>query len=300
MERLDCDRMFVAVMEVGSFSGAAARMGTSSGQASKLISRLEQELGVQLFKRSTRALAATDVGQAYYQRIKSLLEEYDTLDASVRNIATNPSGKLTISVPVTFGATQLTRRLIEFAQKYPQIELDVRYADRLVDLVEEGFDLALRIGKLDDSSLIARRLTDISVITVAAPGYLAIKGTPQHWQQLAEHDCIIDSNFRDPLHWRFMDEQQQLQLLRVHGRFSFSNTEVCLQAACAGLGVTQLPSFVATAALRHGDVVPLLSAYDMPPLQLYAVYPPAKHLALKSRVLIDFLLQTFSGKPEWD
>ncbi|MCL1076337.1 LysR family transcriptional regulator [Shewanella dokdonensis] len=300
MERLDCDRMFVAVMEVGSFSGAAARMGTSSGQASKLISRLEQELGVQLFKRSTRALAATDVGQAYYQRIKSLLEEYDTLDASVRNIATNPSGKLTISVPVTFGATQLTRRLIEFAQKYPQIELDVRYADRLVDLVEEGFDLALRIGKLDDSSLIARRLTDISVITVAAPGYLAIKGTPQHWQQLAEHDCIIDSNFRDPLHWRFMDEQQQLQLLRVHGRFSFSNTEVCLQAACAGLGVTQLPSFVATAALRHGDVVPLLSAYDMPPLQLYAVYPPAKHLALKSRVLIDFLLQTFSGKPKWD
>nr|WP_283105131.1 LysR family transcriptional regulator [Shewanella dokdonensis] len=297
---MDCDRMFVAVMEVGSFSGAAARMGTSSGQASKLISRLEQELGVQLFKRSTRALAATDVGQAYYQRIKSLLEEYDTLDASVRNIATNPSGKLTISVPVTFGATQLTRRLIEFAQKYPQIELDVRYADRLVDLVEEGFDLALRIGKLDDSSLIARRLTDISVITVAAPGYLAIKGTPQHWQQLAEHDCIIDSNFRDPLHWRFMDEQQQLQLLRVHGRFSFSNTEVCLQAACAGLGVTQLPSFVATAALRHGDVVPLLSAYDMPPLQLYAVYPPAKHLALKSRVLIDFLLQTFSGKPKWD
>lgn len=188
MERLDCDRMFIAVMETGSFTAAAQRLGTSHGQASKLISRLEQHLGVQLFRRSTRALAATDVGRAYYEKIRVLLADYDALNDSVRNSSAAPAGKVRISAPVTFGTTQLTPHLIAFARRYPGIELDVSFADRAVNVVDEGFDLALRIGKLADSSLMARKLCDIRIITVASPGYLAERGTPEHWEALANHD----------------------------------------------------------------------------------------------------------------
>lgn len=300
MERLDCDRMFIAVYELGSFAKAAERLGTSSGQASKLIARLEQLLDVQLFKRSTRSLAVTDVGRAYYERVKVLLDEWDALDADVRQTAAQPSGRLRVSVPVTFGTTCLTPLFIAFAQHYPLIELDVRYADRLVNIVDEGFDLALRIGKLDDSRLIARKLCPIRVVTLASPAYLQARGTPQHWQALQDHDCIVDTNFRDAFSWQFAEPDGQLQSLPLRGRLRFSNAEACLQAAQAGLGVARVPSFVAGAALRSGQVLPILQAYDIPALGLYAVYPPARHLAHKTRVLIDYLAQAFAGQPEWE
>lgn len=300
MERLECDRMFVAVFESGSFARAAERLGTSSSQASKLVARLEQILDVQLFKRSTRALAVTDIGHAYYERIKVLLEEFDALDAAVRQTADEPSGRLRLSVPVTFGTTCLTPLLIAFARQYPLIELDVRYADRLVNIVDEGFDLALRIGKLDDSRLMARKLCPIRVMTLASPHYLQARGTPAHWQDLAAHDCIIDTNFRDPFSWHFQDENGQIQLLPLRGRLRFSNAEACVQAALAGLGIVRVPTFVAGDQLRSGALVPILKAYDVPPIALYAVYPPARHLANKTRVIIDYLAEAFSGQPAWE
>ncbi|MFS2223548.1 LysR family transcriptional regulator [Pantoea sp. B65] len=300
MERLDCDRMFVAVMETGSFTSAALRLGTSHGQASKLISRLEQLLGVQLFRRSTRSLTATDVGIAYYERVRILLKDYDALDDSVRNTSDSPAGRVHISAPVTFGSTQLTPHLLQFARDYSGIELDVSFADRVVSVVDEGFDLALRIGKLPDSSLMARKLCDIRILLVAAPDYLARRGIPEHWQQLAQHDCIIDTNFRDPFHWPFRNEKQLIEEQPVNGRLKFSNAEVCLQAACAGLGIARLPAFVAGDALRNQHVVPVLHAYEIPPLGLFALYPPAKYLAHKSRTVIDFLVEAFAGDPVWE
>jgi DNA-binding transcriptional LysR family regulator len=300
MERLDCDRMFIAVMETGSFTAAAQRLGTSHGQASKLISRLEQHLGVQLFRRSTRALAATDVGRAYYEKIRVLLADYDALNDSVRNSSAAPAGKVRISAPVTFGTTQLTPHLIDFARRYPGIELDVSFADRAVNVVDEGFDLALRIGKLADSSLMARKLCDIRIITVASPGYLAERGTPEHWEALASHDCIIDTNFRDPWRWPFQDEKLALQGQPVNGRLKFSNAEVCLKAAIAGLGIARLPSFVAGEALKNKEVVPVLAASEIVPLGLFALYPPAKYLAHKSRTFIDYLVEAFAGDPVWE
>lgn len=300
MERLDCDRMFVAVMETGSFTGAAQRCGTSHGQASKLISRLEHELGVNLLRRSTRSLTPTEVGLAYYERIRQLLIDYDALNDSVRNIANAPSGLLRISAPVTFGASQLTPHLVAFARRYPEIELDVSFADRLVSVVDEGFDLALRIGNLADSSLVARRLCAIRNVLVAAPDYLAQHGEPAHWQQLEQHSLIVDTNFRDPWHWPFLDAHQQLHAQPVRGRMKFSNAEVCLEAACAGLGIARVPVFVAGQALKEQRVKPLLTAYEAPPLALFAVYPPARYLAQKSRVLIDFLVDAFAPQPEWE
>ncbi|KQN50400.1 transcriptional regulator [Serratia sp. Leaf50] len=300
MEKLDNGRMFVAVMETGSFVAAAQRLGTSHGQASKLITRLEQDLGVQLFKRSTRALSPTDVGIAYYDRLKVLLDDYDSLHDSILNASESPSGKVRISAPVTFGSTQLTPHLIAFAQRYPNIELDVSFTDRQVNIVDEGFDLALRIGMLPDSSLIARKLTAIRVITVAAPGYLLERGTPESWQQLTGHECIVDTNFRDAFKWPFLGNSNEIQEFPVQARLKFSNAEVCLQAACAGLGITRLPTFVAGDKLRSKELVPVLTQSEVPPLGLFALYPPAKHLARKSRALIDFLLEALAGKPAWD
>lgn len=297
MERLECDRMFVAVLELGSFARAAARLGTSSGQASKLVSRLESELGVQLLKRSTRALSPTEVGQAYYSQVKNLLDGWDALDASVRHAAGKPSGRIKLSAPITFGASQLAPQLVAFAQEFADIELDVSFSDRVVNIVDEGFDVALRIGRLSDSSLIARRLCDMRVVIAASPAYLQQHGTPDDPQQLSNHHCIIDTNFRDPHNWPFGSGGATVA---VSGRLYFSNAEACLTAAVSGLGIARLPTFIAGPALSAGTLLPLLPASEIPPLGLYAVYPPARHLAHKVRALIDFLVSRYAGQPTWD
>lgn len=294
MERLECDRMFVAVIETGSFTAAAQRCGTSHGQASKLISRLESELGVNLLRRSTRSLTPTEVGLAYYERIRQLLIDYDALNDSVRNISNAPSGLLRLSAPVTFGVSQLAPLLVAFAEQYPDIELDVSFSDRLVNVVDEGFDMALRIGSLTDSSLVARRLCPIRSVLVAARAYLARHGEPTHWSVLPQHALIVDTNFRDPWHWPFKDDEQHIHVQPVRGRIRFSNAEACIEAACAGLGIARVPMFIAEKALAAGRVVEILTAFEAPPQALYAVYPPARYLAQKSRVLIDFLARAYA------
>ncbi len=301
MDRLECDRMFVAVIDTGSFAAAAARLGTSSGQASKLVSRLEASLGVQLIMRTTRALSLSEAGRAYYERVKSLLDEFDTLDATVRNASRAPSGRLRITAPITFGTTQLAPVLNQFAMAFPDINLDVSFSDRTVNLVDEGFDAAVRIGRPDDSSLIARKLCAARIVLVAASSYLDRRGVPATPADLAAHDCIIDTNFRDPLTWRFRDRSGSQPLVtEVRGRIQFSNAEACVAAAEAGLGIARVPSFVAGALLRLHTVHPLLIDFEDEPRGLYAVYPPARHLALKVRVLVDFLADAFRGQPGWD
>ncbi len=301
MDRLECDRMFAAVIDTGSFAAAAARLGTSTGQASKLVSRLEQELGVQLVARTTRALALTEVGRAYYERIKAIIEDFDALDASVRSASGAPTGRLRITAPVTFGTVQLAPVLIAFAAAFPDIQLDVTFSDRLVNLVDEGFDAAIRIGQPADSSLMAKKLGAIRIVLVAATSYIDTRTTPLHPRELVDHPCIIDTNFHDPTTWRFKASgEDQSIAVDVRGRLHFSNAEACLQAAEAGLGIARVPSFVAGASLRAGTVRSILSGYEEEPRGLYAVYPPARHLALKVRVLVDFLADAFRGQAKWD
>lgn len=301
MDRLDCERMFVTVLDTGSFAAAAQRLGTSSGQASKLVSKLETDLGVQLIKRTTRALSVTEVGQAYYERMKVLLEEFDSLDASVRNASGAPAGRLRLTAPMSFGTTCLTPVLIDFANAFPQIQLDVSFSDRVVNLVDEGFDLAIRIGKPQDSTLIAHKICDARVVVVAAPSYLASRGLPGTPEDLAGHDCIIDTNFRDPFHWAFKSTaSSESMTVTVSGRLSFSNGETCLAAAAAGLGIARVPSFIAGPLVHAGRVQPLFTDREDAPLAIHALYPPARHLALKVRALVDFLASCYRGQPEWD
>ncbi len=299
MDRLDCDRMFVAVLETGSFARAAARLGTSAGQASKLVSRLETTLGVRLLSRTTRSLSATEIGQAYYERIQPLLAELDAIDVAVKNASGAASGRIRLTAPLSFGTGQLTEALLDFARAYPDIQLDVGFTDRIVSLVDEGFDAAVRVGRPVDSSLIVRKLCDARVVLAAAPAYLAEHGTPLRPEDLAGHECIIDTNFREPLNWHFRAAGQTL-VVTVAGRLHFSNAEACLTAAEHGLGIARLPSFVAGPSLAAGRTVPLLLAYEDDPFGIFTVYPPGRHLARKVRVLIDFLVARYRDGPPWD
>jgi DNA-binding transcriptional LysR family regulator len=300
MERLDCDRMFVAVLETGSFARAARNLGTSAGQASKLVSKLEADLGVQLLHRTTRALSPTEIGQAYFERIRILLEDFAALDASVRDTSKAATGRLRLSLPVSFGTAQLAPVLIDFARAFPDIQLDVSFADRLVSLVDEGFDVAVRVGNPGDSSLIARRLCDMRIVVLAAPAYLLTHGEPAEPAALADRDCIIDTNFREPFTWKFRSQSGSAITVPVTGRLRFSNGEACLAAAVAGLGIARVPSFLAGPCFRTSAVRPLLQAYEDRSYGVYAVYPPGRHLAVKVRVLVDFLVSRLRGKPDWD
>ncbi|MBM9594235.1 LysR family transcriptional regulator [Rhodobacteraceae bacterium MCCB 386] len=300
MDRLTCDRMFVAVMETGSFVRAAERLGTSSGQASKLVSRLEADLGVRLLNRTTRAVSATEAGQAYFEQVGDLLDQWDALDLAVRNISQSPRGLLRLTAPLSFGSLELAPMLNAFAASYPDIRLDVSFTDRLVNVVDEGFDLAIRIGRPSDSSLVARKLSTARLLLVASDAYIAAHGPPVTATDLSRHECILDSNLRDPGRWVFSDMAGGSLAVPVFGRLRFSSADACLSAAEAGLGLAHVPAFVAAPAVRAGAVRVLLGHQASPPLDVHALYPHSRHLAAKVRVLVDFLAARYRGEPPWE
>jgi DNA-binding transcriptional LysR family regulator len=301
MQRLERERMFVAVIETGSFAKAAIRLGTGSAQASKLVSRLEADLGVRLLNRTTRSLSPTEVGHAYLERIKLVLEELDALDLAVKNRSGNATGRLRLTVPMSFGAARLSPAFIDFATRYPDIDLDVSFTDRVVNLVDEGFDAAVRIGTPADTSLIARKLCSARIVLAASMAYLSRRGTPKMPEELSSHECIIDTNFRDPLVWQFRaDNSSKPAMIKVGGRLRFSSADACLAAAEAGLGIARVPSFMAGPRLRAGTLKPLLREFEDQPLGIHVLYPPNRHLATKVRVFVDFLVDRFRGEPAWD
>ena len=290
--------MFVAVIEAGSFTGAAARFGTSSGQASKLVSRLEAELGVRLLNRTRRNNYFGK--QHHFDRIRSLLEEFDSLDLAIKNISQTPRGRLRLTAPLTFGTMELVPTLNDFALSYPEIELDVSLSDRVVNLVDEGFDMAVRVGRPADTSLIARKLCDVRIVLVGSDAYLKERGEPAAPGDLARHACIIDTNFREPGRWPFRGPAGEPVAIAVSGRLRYSNAEACLQAAEAGLGLAYVPSFVAGRSIEAGRVRPLLTPFETEPFGVHALYPHSRYLAAKVRVLIDFLAERYQGKPRWE
>jgi len=297
MDRLDEMSAFAAVADGRSFTQAARRLGVSGAQVSKLVARLEDRLGARLLNRTTRDVSLTDTGRAYLERARALLEDFETLEGSVRD-ETGPQGLLRISAPVAFGAKQLGPALLDFAQAYPEVSLEVSYADRTVNLVDEGFDVAVRIGQLTDSSLIARKLAPASIVACASPAYLSEHGTPQTPADLAGHDTIIDLNAREPFVWTFGKGGQCVEA-RVGGRLRFASAEACLQAAERGFGVARAPDFIAAEWLRDGRLSTLLCDYQPEVIHIHAVYPHARHLAAKVRVFVDFLAKRFAGEPEW-
>ncbi len=298
MDRLDEIRAFTAVAEARSFTQAARRLDVSSAQVSKLVARLENRLGARLLNRTTRDVSLTDTGQAYLEQASDLLAAFDALEGSVRDQHRGPSGVLKVSAPVSFGANQLTPAMLDFAARCSEVSLDVQLSDRMVNLVEEGFDVAVRIGHLPDSSLVAKKLAAVRMVTCASPAYLERAGTPQTPGDLAAHACIIDTNAREPLVWRF-GPHGDIREVRVNGRLRFNGAEPCVSAALADFGITRSPAFAAADALRAGRLVPLLCAFEPELIHVHAVWPHARHLAAKVRVFVDFLAERYSGEPDW-
>ena len=297
MDRFDEIGAFAAVADARSFTQGARRLGVSSAQVSKLVAKLENRLGARLLNRTTRDVSLTDTGRAYLERARVLLEDFEALETSVRD-ETGPKGLLKISAPMSFGASQLTPALLDFATAYPEVSLDVSSTDRMVNLVEEGFDVGVRIGVLSDSSLIARKLAAVRLVTCASPDYLQAAGAPLTPRDLAGHEAIIDTNATDPLLWRFKNDNGDRDV-RVHGRLRFGGADACVAAARRSLGITRSPAFAAAEDLRSGRLVPLLCAFEPEQIYVHAVYPHGRHLAAKVRAFVDFLAKRYAGEPEW-
>jgi DNA-binding transcriptional LysR family regulator len=286
-------RIFVAVANLRGFAAAARRLSISPAQASKLIARLEERLGTRLLNRTTRDVSLTDAGRALQPRAATLVEEFEQLEQSTQESA-KPRGLLRLSVPVSFG-NELAAPLLDFARAYPDISLDVSATDRIVNLVEEGYDAAVRIGVLADSSLVARRLASVHDVTVAAPAYLKKRGEPKVPQDLAGHDLIIDLNPANPYVWHFGEGARRSDV-RVSGRLRFDNPFTCVAAARAGFGIARVPAFAAMTEMRKSKVRALLEDFRQAPIPIHAVYPHARHLPAKIRVFVDFLAGRFAAR----
>ena len=292
MDRIEELRVFTTVADLRAFAQAGRRLGISPAHVSKLIASLEDRLNSRLFNRTTRDVSLTDEGRALHARARVLVEEYDQLERSAQESA-KPRGLLKLSAPISFGM-QLGPTLLDFAKSYPDVALDVSFSDRLVNLVDDGFDAAIRISSLADSSLIARKLANIQATTIASSEYLAKRGTPRVPDDLRTHEAVLDLNMADPHTWFFSAGSKQLSV-RVSGRLRFGNPYITLAAARAGFGIARVPDFVAVDDLKSGQVIRLLEKYEpVAPVTMYVVYPHARHLASKVRVFVDFLVERYT------
>lgn len=284
---------FLGVVDAGGFSAAARRMAKSKALLSKYVKDLEDELGVRLLNRTTRHLSLTEVGHAYYREATEILQRIDDLAESVRDTHREPRGLLRVSAPRSFGDAELGQAIMEFLVREPGIMVDLRLDDRFVDLVEEGFDVAIRITELADSSLIARRLANFRNVLTASPALLEKYGRPRSPQDLATAPAIVDTNYRGRHNWAFDDKGERV-VVQVSPRVEVNSPDVARAAAVAGLGFARLPWFTARQALAEGRLLLLLEEYEPTGSAIYAVYPHRRHLSGKVRVFVDFLVDWFA------
>jgi DNA-binding transcriptional LysR family regulator len=294
MDRFSEVRAFICVAELGSFSAAAERLGISRPMMTKLVSGLEQRLGVRLIHRTTRRLSLTEAGSSYLAQASGLLTEWDDLDARLSQAATAPAGRLRVAAPVSFGVRYLGQVVAGFSQRYPHIELELSLSDRRVDLVEEGFDLAIRVSNLVDSSLVARPLAQVRDYLLAAPSYLEQHGTPQAPQELTQHPCLLYTLTQTPYLWNYQAADGSCGSVRVKGPLQANNGDVLLEAAIHGMGLILQPDFLAERALRDGTLLRVLPDYQWHCLALSALYPVRQHVPGKVRVFVDYLQQFFA------
>ncbi len=300
MDKLAGIEAFVAVVESGSFSRAAERLGLTKSVVSRRLGQLEAGLGVQLLRRTTRSQSLTQHGHAFYERGLRILADLDDAEQALLDDASALRGALRIAAPLSFGLRHLSPALNDFLTAHPAIEIDLDLNDRTVDLVEEGFDLAVRIGELRDSSLIARRLGTIRFVTCASPEYLARHGTPTRPQQLVGHAGLHYSNIGLKQAWRFSGPDGQA-IAGVPGiRLRANNGDALSAAAIAGLGIINAPSFITADAIAAGQLRVILDDYRPPATGLHAVYPPGRLLPRRLRALTDFLAERFGDRPAWD
>ncbi|OHV69991.1 LysR family transcriptional regulator [Mesorhizobium sp. LCM 4577] len=293
MDTLTRMRAFIDVVEAEGFSAAARKIGRSKALLSKYVRELEDELGALLLNRTTRQFSLTEAGHTYYQRASEIVREVDSLAEAVRQSSGDVRGRIKLSAARTFADAPIGQSLVDFARQHPDIVLDIHLDDRFVDLVEEGFDLAVRISRLENSSLIARRLAPFSVRLCASPELIAKHGAPTRPQDLANMPCIVDTNGRSLANWRFKGEGEESISVAVSGPIEVNSPIVARAAALSGLGFAMLPDFIAAPDVASGKLVTALDDRLLAGTGIFAVYPHRRYLPAKVRVFVDFLVHWF-------
>lgn len=293
MDKLACMHAFVTVVEAGGFSEAARRLGVSKALISKQVAQLEESLDVRLLHRTTRRVSATSTGQAYFERCRPLLNEFDELDDAMQFDNSKPTGELRIEAPVTFAELHLMSVISLFSRRYPDISLNIDLTDHIVDLIEERIDVAIRIGDLADSSLVARKLGEITMLVCATPAFIRKHGEPTRPQQLKNYECVVDSNYPGGRQWTLGTGKKQLSV-EVNANLTVNSARAARELVLAGHGICLLPSFIVTEDLKKGKLKRLFPGYCCEPVGFYAVYPHRKHLSAKVRLFIDTALEHFS------
>ena len=277
---------FVAVAETESFTQAAKRLGISTAQVSRQVSALEVRLATKLFHRTTRKVSVTETGQIYFQHCRQVLDALEEAERTVTNFQSAPRGKLRITAPVIYGEKTIAPLINDFVLRYPELDVHLNLTNRNLDLVAEGYDLAVRMGTLESSTLMARRLATRTQYVCASPRYLASRGTPHALSELDGHNCLQGSHD----HWRFQ-EGNKARSLRIKGNITCGSGWALLDAALKGVGIVQLPDYYVQTHLDSGQLIALLTQYQQPDEGIWAVYPHNRHLSLKVRLLLDHLTQ---------
>jgi DNA-binding transcriptional LysR family regulator len=300
MQNLTDIAIFVKVVELSSFTAAAEALESSQPVVSKAVTRLEEKLGARLLNRTTRRLSLTEAGSELYRRSVRALQEIEDAELEVARFQTEPRGTLRVAAPMSFSIQHLGPVLPAFLERFPGVTLELNMDDRQVDIVEEGYDLAIRIGTLADSNLVARKITPCRQVMCASPAYLAKHGEPERPEDLLEHNCILYSLLLTPREWRLVDAAGETHVVPVSGKLHSNNGMVNRDAAIAGGGIVLLPTFYLGEQIRSGTLKPVLCKFKPQELAVYAVYPERRNLTPKVRAFVDFLAATFGPTPPWE
>jgi DNA-binding transcriptional LysR family regulator len=286
-------KAFIEVVDAEGFSAAARKLGKSKALMSKYVRELEDELGTLLLNRTTRQFSLTEAGQLYYHSANDILNRVDDLRDSVREAGAGLKGRLRVSAPRSLTDLEIGLPIVEFAADYPEIILDIDLDDRIIDLVEDGYDVAIRISRLADSALIARKLADFRLVLCASPEFVRKWGRPQKPRDLARFPAISDTNWKGRNNWLFLDEDGKEITITVNAALQVNSPEVAKRAALAGLGLTMVPYFSVEGEIRTGSLISLLEDQFPEGGGIYAVYPHRRHIPAKVRVFVDFMAKWF-------
>lgn len=292
MDLLTGMAIFAKVVETQSFTAASDALGLSKSAVSKQVSRLEDRLGARLLNRTTRRLSLTEVGEAFYERAARAVAEAEEAELAVTRLHTAPRGRLKVGVPMSFGLVRVGPLLARFSELYPEVALDLHLDDRVVDVVDGGYDLVIRITTLPDSSLIAKRISSFHHAVVATPAYWQSNGQPSRPSDLTTHNCLLYSYQSHRDEWRFRSDER----VRVSGNIRANNGDMLCEAALGGAGVAWLPSFIVGDACTQGRLEEVLQDHAEEAPGIYAIFPANRYLSTKVRVFVDFLAEAFSKK----
>ncbi|MGJ0484847.1 MAG: LysR substrate-binding domain-containing protein [Methylomicrobium sp.] len=288
MDKLTSMNVFVRVAKAGSFAGGARDLDISRAMATKHIMHLESSLGTRLFNRTTRSLSLTEVGASYFERCQQVLLDIEEMESQVTHLQTEPRGSLRISAPPVIGATHIARAISEFLKLHPDLNIELIIQSSPGDMIEDGIDLAIYLGALNDTSMVARKLASSSLVVCGSPTYLAKHGTPQTPQDLAQHSCLINWSIHPKNKWPFKSESG-FEVINVTGRLQANVADAIRIAAINDMGLVMLPIYIVGWDIERGRLQPVLQSYPSPPLEVHAVYPHRKYLSAKVRVFMEFL-----------